>query len=890
MSQNALTGEHVGNFRFDRFLGGSGIAQVYQAWDIHLDRPVAVKVIPARSPEQRTYVESFLHQARAVATWQHENIVRIYFADEEAGLCYLVMEYVEGMDLGELVAQYAGAGELMPHDDVLRLGRAIAAALDYAHGRGMVHGNVKPTNVLIAVDGHVVLTDFAGDVPQSILAQLPGSAPYIAPEQARGPAGPQSDLYALGVILYELLTGTVPFDDPSSTQAPPSPRTVNPNLNWETEAVLLKAVSEEPAERYQTGRELLDDLAAALQAPESAIMDLPPLPAPPGAPPIRSLSPISVGERVAMHMAVCPPPAADQAAAPGQADLIGQRLDEYLLEELLGHGGMGRVYRGRDVRLDRRVAIKVIDPPFRADANYLKRFEREAQAVARLEHPNVVRLYHYGRGKGVLYIAMQYVDGTDLATLLARHREAGERLPPEEARRLVRQVGQALDYVHSQGIIHRDVKPANIIIDQQDQAILTDFGLALLTETGTRGTVIGSPHYLAPEQALSSARAVPQSDLYALGVILYEMFSGERPFEADDLLQIAIKHLREPPRAPRELCPGISPAVEAVILKALAKEPQDRYPTGAALADALDAALDAAPAAADVPLPEEAPVRAGPPPSAPAREKPRRAPRPRPADKFPYPKVTRWPRLRLPSKRFILYAGIVLAVELILAAIMVGVLLGSQAGQHAATPGTTPIAGVITPRADSSPVPASPLPSAAPPATEAPVVDSPAPATHEPTLAPPTTSAPPTSVPTLAPSPTPIPPGPAPYKLLIQKKGKEWLLVINEAAEPFSLARLRMGSEKGEIRGSDWGLEVLESDTCILAWKKDGDTPPAIKECHVQASLEVDAAFWEKRFAVYIDGQEVGTCAKNRCRFEGTIAFVTFYLTRSFCQGFASWG
>jgi hypothetical protein len=253
-----------------------------------------------------------------VATWRHENIAQVYYADEDGDLYYFVMEHIDGLDLGELMSQYATRGELMPHADVLRIGRAIASALDYAHQKGVIHRDVKPSNVLVARDGRVVLSDFglALDVQQGSLGDVFGTAHYIAPEQARrsSDAIPQSDLYSLGVILYEMLTGVVPFDDPSPTtvaiqhitQKPPSPRELNPDLNPEAEAVILKALSKSPKDRYPTGSELIAALGSALRAsPLTAAgvpAPLPPLPAgvQPAPQPAR-LSRTSVAEVIALQ-------------------------------------------------------------------------------------------------------------------------------------------------------------------------------------------------------------------------------------------------------------------------------------------------------------------------------------------------------------------------------------------------------------------------------------------------------------------------------------------------------------------------------------------------------------------------------------------------------------
>jgi len=465
-----------------------------------------------------------------------------------------------------------------PVAEALRIGRSVANALDYAHQKGVIHRDVKPANILISKEGQVVLSDFglALIVAEGTLGEVFGSSHYIAPEQARRSADavPQSDLYSLGVVLYQMLTGVVPFDDPSPTavalqhltQPPPPPRDVNPGLNQEIESVLLKALSKSPTERYQSGAALIGALEAALQ----------------NASPSHSAAPATVNR---------------------DDNLIGLQLDEYRLEELLGKGGMAAVYQGVDARLNRRVALKVIDTPYRADAEYIERFEREARAIAQLEHPHIVSLYRYGEAHGLLYMATQYIKGQDLHAHLSSYAASKEEMPPREISRITRQICQALDYAHQKGVIHRDVKPSNIMLDKEGDAYLTDFGLVLLTDLGTRGEILGSPHYLSPEQAVSSAGAVPQSDLYAIGVILYRCFTGDLPFDAEDPLDVAMQQMSQPPTPPTEINSAISPALESVILKALEKEPEKRYASGLALADALDAALKQKPETVVPPAP-----------------------------------------------------------------------------------------------------------------------------------------------------------------------------------------------------------------------------------------------------------------------------------------------
>lgn len=277
MTDDPLIGRKLANYRIERLLGRGGMATVYYATDVRLNRPVAVKVIEAHFRTKESYTARFIQEARAVAVWRHEHIVQIYYAGDEDGLYYFAMEYIDGTTLAKTLADQAAQGTLLPPADVLRYGRAIASALDYAHRKGVIHRDVKPLNVLVSSDGRVVLADFglALDTAQGSLGEVFGSAHYTAPEQARrsNAAVPQSDLYSLGVILYEMLTGVVPFDDPSPTSValqqitldPPPPRQINPDLSPASEAVLLRALSKDPAARYQSGEALMDALEAALQ-------------------------------------------------------------------------------------------------------------------------------------------------------------------------------------------------------------------------------------------------------------------------------------------------------------------------------------------------------------------------------------------------------------------------------------------------------------------------------------------------------------------------------------------------------------------------------------------------------------------------------------------------
>lgn len=293
--------------------------------------------------------------------------------------------------------------------------------------------------------------------------------------------------------------------------------------------------------------------------------------------------------------------------------LIGKILGDYIIQDILGRGGMAKVYRGYDANLQRYAAVKVIDSGLAMvdQAEYTERFRREARAIARLNHPNIVGVYQFGAYETTFYMAMAFVEGKDLRQILREHAERGRKMSMDEILNVVRGIGAALDYAHRQGVIHRDIKPSNIMINKESVPVLTDFGLVLSSSEGTLGETFGSAHYIAPEQAISSAKAVAQSDLYSLGICVYEMLVGKVPFDDPSAMIVALKHLNEIPPSPRDFVPDLPPALEHVISKILDKEPSRRYESGAAFADALAQAVRggvALPVHVASPVPTAAPV------------------------------------------------------------------------------------------------------------------------------------------------------------------------------------------------------------------------------------------------------------------------------------------
>ena len=264
---------------------------------------------------------------------------------------------------------------------------------------------------------------------------------------------------------------------------------------------------------------------------------------------------------------------------------IGRTLGVYRIESEIGQGAMAHVYRAYQPQLERWVALKVMKTGGMNDQGFLDRFRREAKAIAALRHPNIVTIYDYGEEKGIAYIVMEYV----ASGALKAHLTEGPMAWPDVAT-LVIPIGRALTYAHSLGIVHRDVKPANVLLARPDWPLLADFGLVKLQDRQrgiTRpGASIGTPAYFSPEQA-AGGDVDHRSDVYGLGIVLYELLTGHIPFEADSPFEVMLRRLREPPLPPRRLNPRITPQLEAVILRALARDPMARHSTMEALVDDL---------------------------------------------------------------------------------------------------------------------------------------------------------------------------------------------------------------------------------------------------------------------------------------------------------------
>lgn len=271
--------------------------------------------------------------------------------------------------------------------------------------------------------------------------------------------------------------------------------------------------------------------------------------------------------------------------------MIGKKLGgRYEILDRVGGGGMAVVYKAKDLLLDRVVALKVLRPQYSIDDDFVHRFRREAQAAASLSHPNVVSIFDVGVEEDIHYIVMEYVEGSTLKEYITKRAP----LHVDEAVQIAKQIAEALDHAHHNHIIHRDIKPHNILIGKANRVKVTDFGIARAVTSATithAGSVIGSVHYFSPEQARGGVTG-EKSDIYSLGIVLYEMVTGKLPYSGDSPISVALKHLQENFTTPRLLNPSIPQSVENIIIRSLAKDPMKRYASARELISDLDTCLD----------------------------------------------------------------------------------------------------------------------------------------------------------------------------------------------------------------------------------------------------------------------------------------------------------
>ncbi|MEZ0227256.1 MAG: serine/threonine-protein kinase [Planctomycetota bacterium] len=552
-------GARLGRYEIVRLLGKGAMGSAWLARQLDLQRHVVVKVLSElmMSP---AILARFDREARTAATISSDNVVKVFDVGRIEDTPLIVMELVDGQSVDGLLDQ-RGA---LAWQDAARIVRDAAAGLAAAHERGILHRDVKPGNILLTRDGRAKVSDFGiahwdEDGSLTRIGAVIGTPAYMSPEQASGaPVDARTDIYALGVTFYQLLTGCLPYQGATVSEilskklagrALP-PCEVVPSIPPQLDDLCLSMMSVARERRPSS----MNDVIARLGGTTRPVVSTPP----PSSAPF-----------------VAPTPAPSEPADPDQLPVPG-RFNRFQLERVIGRGGMGVVYFARELSLQRPVVIKVIKSSLARKPEVVERMEREARAAARISSDFVVRIFDAGREGSIPFIVMEYVDGVPASSLL----EARGSLPAAEAAQIVLAAAQGLGAAHALGILHRDVKPANLLIARDGRIKVADFGLAKDSSESALtapGALVGTPAYMSPEQ-LDALPLDARSDIYSLGVTFYELLTGKLPFEGANTMQVLIARTK-PFAPPSKHVPGLAKAAEKACLAMLEanvkKRPKD---------------------------------------------------------------------------------------------------------------------------------------------------------------------------------------------------------------------------------------------------------------------------------------------------------------------------
>ncbi|HEY3252431.1 MAG TPA: protein kinase [Polyangiaceae bacterium] len=629
--ENAVCDSDALPRRFERYtllkrIARGGMGEVYLATAGGIEgaeRPCVVKTIRREHEEDRSFLARFLDEARIQAQLQHPGVAQIVEATNDcSGKPYVVVEFIEGRNLGDVRARAGQLGMRMGWPESLAVSIVMADALAHVHERtdaagkplDIVHRDLSPQNVMVSYAGDVKLIDFGTARGQNrrcqtiagIVFAKPG---YVAPEVANNtPGGIPADLYALGIMLWEMLAGRrFLAGDASQHMALVAAGKRNPSelaaligAPKELDALVAKLTAVRLEDRYSSARQAMNDLVRLLQrAPSMADGDRSVrgriaqlmqklYPAEPARTRSEFARLVAQARATDLPVAVIPPSPVAPVVEVDPTLLPGTR---YRLVRVIGRGAMGVVHEAVHLDLMRSVALKVLDPE-RMGVDAERRFKVEARAIAQLEHDNLVKLFEFGVAQdGRPFYAMELLSGESLDKKIEREKGMDYR----EAIAIGVQACRALEAAHAANVIHRDIKPANLFLSADGKLKLLDFGVAKaafnVETTGEGLSIVGTPEYMAPEQARGEADQ--RSDLYALGVVLFELLSGRLPHEAESPVLLLDAKFRKEPESLRNLVPerGIPKMVDAAVSRALSTEPEHRYHSAAELRQALEAAL-----------------------------------------------------------------------------------------------------------------------------------------------------------------------------------------------------------------------------------------------------------------------------------------------------------
>ncbi len=560
---DTLLGTDLGGYRIAETIGRGGMGLVYRAVQTAIDAEVAIKVLARELIGDHESSERFVNEARIANRVRHEGLVKVVFIGLlPDGRPYLIMEHLNGVPLSLLI------GAELPLGSLLRRFAEAARAIGAMHDAGVIHRDLKPGNLFVTTAGFIKVLDFGiaklADERSGLTrtGHTIGTPGYMSPQQAQAePLDHRSDIYSLGVVLYEAVVGSRPFEGRvvEALVARDRPPALPDRVPRELDAIVQRAMAYEPGDRFATVRELADAVDAIAE----------------------TLPPGTFGPLVDAPLAIAtvpePPTLAVEQPSTVQAKKPVSRLGRYVLEGTAGRGGEGVVLIGRDPKVQRKVALKLLA----ADSGDRRaRVIAEAQAMARVNHPNVVTLYELGEDGDQLFLVMEYLEATDLERWLAERTRTWREIVP-----MFVAAGRGLEAAHAVGVVHRDFKPANVLLGKDGRPRVGDFGIAEIG--GTTGDAAGTVAFMAPEQ-VEGGTVDARADQFAFCAALWHALHGEAPYTGDTAMAIAMAASRGELRDPAREVPS---SITELLKRGLSAEPAQRFADMTMLLAALERAI-----------------------------------------------------------------------------------------------------------------------------------------------------------------------------------------------------------------------------------------------------------------------------------------------------------
>jgi serine/threonine protein kinase len=635
---------HFGKYIAVEEIGRGGMSIVYKGTHPTLSKPIAIKVLSEFLSSDTKFIDRFQKEADLLSSFRHANIVSVLDYGRQGSKYYIVMDYIEGFTVQQMIAE-TGSLSL---DIITNILQGVSTALAYTHRKSIVHQDIKSSNIMIDNNGHVMVTDFglfrnvSLDNPDQISAEIVGTLSYCAPEQIDhkiGNINATTDIYSLGVVFYQMATGQLPFADENTSVniayqhinvLPESPKKLKPDLLLKASSMIMKMLKKKQSERYQNMEEVLKDIQELQEVSQyyrpkyeeeeegsffviqsdsddskmgredtnhfsqDTVLEY-------QSSDTEKSEPLEEETHIVSDTDTASEPIEieededDEGVAMGQQEDIDYSLDSdvyvgkeikhrYRIQKLLLRRILSKLYYGVDLVKDIPVTIQL---PNESRPTFKTRINREIQTMKKIEHPGFVRFLDVVEEDGTYFVIREYVEGSSVKNLLKR-----EQFSIKRSVSIALEVLDALSYLHQKKIIHRDLNSDVVMVPKKGRTRISSLGFTRVEDASSvsSGEFLGVVQYTAPEQ-ITQSFSDARTDIYAVGILLFEMLAGSPPFDSTLPVEVMDMHLKKVPRFPEESQKGIPLTLQRIVLKALAKQPEQRFQTAEEMQEALETFL-----------------------------------------------------------------------------------------------------------------------------------------------------------------------------------------------------------------------------------------------------------------------------------------------------------